>query len=52
MEKQELIEIGRRLRQRRQELGLTRDKMSELADNFVAVHVERYFFAADSSSNL
>lgn len=32
MEKQELIEIGRRLRQRRQELGLTRDKMSELAD--------------------
>ena len=32
MEKQQLIEIGQRLRQRRQELGLTRDKMSELAD--------------------
>ena len=32
MEKQQLIEIGQRLRQRRQELGLTREKMSELAD--------------------
>lgn len=32
MEKQQLIEIGQRLRQRRQELGLTQDKMSELAD--------------------
>ena len=32
MEKQQLVEIGQRLRQRRQELGLTRDKMSELAD--------------------
>lgn len=32
MEKQHLIEIGQRLRQRRQELGLTREKMSELAD--------------------
>lgn len=32
MEKQQRIEIGQRLRQRRQELGLTRDKMSELAD--------------------
>ena len=32
MEKQQLIEIGHRLRQRRQELGLTREKMSELAD--------------------
>lgn len=32
MEKQQLIEIGQRLRKRRQELGLTRDKMSELAD--------------------
>lgn len=32
MEKQQLIEIGLRLRQRRQELGLTREKMSELAD--------------------
>ena len=27
-----MIEIGQRLRQRRQELGLTREKMSELAD--------------------
>lgn len=27
-----MIEIGLRLRQRRQELGLTREKMSELAD--------------------
>ena len=32
MEKQQLIEIGHRLRKRRQELGLTRDKMSDLAD--------------------
>lgn len=32
MEKQQRIEIGQRLRQRRQELGLTREKMSELAD--------------------
>lgn len=32
MEKQQLIEIGQRLRQRRQELNLTREKMSELAD--------------------
>ena len=32
MEKQQLIEIGHRLRQRRQELGLTLEKMSELAD--------------------
>ncbi|MBQ3181068.1 MAG: helix-turn-helix domain-containing protein [Firmicutes bacterium] len=32
MEKQELVEIGQRLRERRQQLGLTRDKMSELAD--------------------
>ena len=32
MEKHQLIEIGQRLRQRRQELGLTREKMSELAD--------------------
>ena len=32
MEKQQQIEIGQRLRQRRQELGLTREKMSELAD--------------------
>ena len=32
MEKQQLAEIGHRLRQRRQELGLTREKMSELAD--------------------
>ena len=32
MEKQQLIEIGQRLSKRRQELGLTRDKMSELAD--------------------
>ena len=31
MEKQQLIEIGQRLRQRRQELGLTREKMSESA---------------------
>lgn len=32
MEKQQLCEIGQRLRQRRTELGLTRDKMSELCD--------------------
>ena len=32
MEKQQLIEIGQRLRQRRQELGLTRERMSGLAD--------------------
>lgn len=32
MEKQQLIEIGQRLRQHRQKLGLTREKMSELAD--------------------
>lgn len=32
MEKQQLVEIGQRLRQRRQELGLTRERMSELAD--------------------
>ncbi len=32
MEKQRLVEIGQRLRQRRTELGLTREKMSELAD--------------------
>ena len=32
MDKQQRIEIGQRLRRRRQELGLTREKMSELAD--------------------
>ena len=32
MEKQQLAEIGHRLRLRRQELGLTRERMSELAD--------------------
>ena len=32
MEKQQLVEIGCRLRKRRQELGLTRERMSELAD--------------------
>ena len=32
MEKQQLIEIGQRLRSRRQEVGLTREKVSELAD--------------------
>ena len=32
MEKQQLIEIGQRLRKRRQEFGLTREKMAELAD--------------------
>lgn len=32
MDKLQLIEIGHRLRQYRTELGLTRDKMSELAE--------------------
>ena len=32
MDRQQRIEIGQRLRQRRQELGLTRERMSELAD--------------------
>lgn len=32
MEKKQLVEIGQRLRQRRNELGLTRERMSELAD--------------------
>ena len=32
MNRQERIDVGLRLRQRRQELGLTREKMSELAD--------------------
>lgn len=32
MEKKQLVEIGHRLRTRRTELGLTREKMSELAD--------------------
>lgn len=32
MNKQQRIELGQRLRQRRQELGLTREKMAELAD--------------------
>lgn len=32
MDKQQRIEIGQRLRQRRQELGLTRERMAELAD--------------------
>ena len=32
MEKQQLIEIGQRLRKQRQALGLTREKMAELAD--------------------
>lgn len=32
MDKHQLAEIGQRLRQRRQALGLTREKMSELAD--------------------
>lgn len=32
MDKQERIEIGQRLRQRRTKLGLTREKMAELAD--------------------
>ena len=29
MQKQQLIEMGQRLRSRRQELGLTREKMAE-----------------------
>lgn len=32
MEKKQLVEIGQRLRKRRNELGLTRERMSELAD--------------------
>ena len=32
MDKTQLVEIGQRLRNRRNELGLTREKMSELAD--------------------
>ena len=32
MEKTQLVEIGQRLRKRRTELGLTREKMAELAD--------------------
>ena len=32
MEKQQLIEIGHRLRQKRTELGLTREQLAELAD--------------------
>lgn len=32
MEKQQLIEIGHRLRKKRNELGLTREKFAELAD--------------------
>ena len=32
MQKQQLIDMGHRLRQRRTELGLTREKMAELAD--------------------
>lgn len=32
MEKQQLVEIGHRLRQKRNELGLTREKFAELAD--------------------
>ena len=32
MEKKQLIEIGQRLRARRNELGLTRERMAELAD--------------------
>ena len=32
MEKQQLVDIGQRLRQQRQALGLTREKMAELAD--------------------
>ena len=39
MEKQQLIEIGQRLRKHRQELGLTRDRMSELADIAQAITV-------------
>ena len=32
MEKQQLYEIGQRLRKQRTDLGLTREKMAELAD--------------------
>lgn len=32
MDKRQRIEIGQRLRQRRQQLGLTRERMAELAD--------------------
>lgn len=32
MQKEQLVEIGQRLRQRRMELKFTREKMSELAD--------------------
>ncbi|RKJ78485.1 helix-turn-helix domain-containing protein [Butyricicoccus sp. 1XD8-22] len=32
MEKKQLAEIGQRLRQKRNELGLTREKFAELAD--------------------
>ncbi len=32
MDKTQLVEIGQRLRNRRNELGFTREKMSELAD--------------------
>lgn len=32
MEKGQLVEIGQRLRQQRQALGLTRERMAELAD--------------------
>ena len=32
MEKQQLVEIGQRLRQKRNELGLTRERFAELAD--------------------
>jgi transcriptional regulator with XRE-family HTH domain len=32
MDKQQLVEIGHRLRKRRNELGLTREKFAELAD--------------------
>jgi len=32
VEKSQLVAIGRRLRQRRQELGLSRERMAELAD--------------------
>ena len=39
MDKQQRIEIGQRLRRRRQELGLTREKMSELADNYGQLEV-------------
>ena len=33
MEKQQLVEIGQRLRQKRNELGLTRARFAELADS-------------------